>query len=336
MQMEVHGAQFTAGAELPPARGSRVGLLCNPLSGRAGRRLDAVRKAASAIPGGIFREAGSRLEMVSALDEFAAQGVDLLAVIGGDGTVHAVLSHLFGVESAPMLPMLTIIPAGTTNMTATDLGIRGGPLSALARLGTQLARPGTAPAQIRHVLRVEHAGLLLHGMFFGAGLIAEGVRFFLERVRGRGITGEMASALVMARYLARLLCLGVGNLSEPMSATLCLDQEPPRNDPFLLVFATTLQRLLLGTRPYWGTEPAPVHATAIASSSRRLWRSLPSVIAGKGGALHADDGYVSRNVMALTLQMDGDFVVDGQLYRAVSSQGPVRLAAAGPVRFLSM
>ena len=312
-------------------------MLCNPLSGRVEGRLEAVRKAATAIPGGILREAASRLQMVSALDGFTEQGVDLLVVIGGDGTVHAVLSHLLGTPSQQELPALTIIPGGTTNMTATDLGIRGGPLAALARLRTQLARPvARAPFHSRHVLRVEHAGLLLHGMFLGAGMIASGVRFFLEHVRGTGITGEKASALVMARYLVRLLWPADGGVSEAVSATLRLDQEKPRDDSYLLVLATTLQRLLLGTRPYWGTEQAPVHATAIGSSARRRLRNLPAVIRGKGKVLRAEDGYISRNVTGLTLQMDGDLALDGQLYRAASAQGPVRVSAAGPVRFLSI
>ncbi|MBI2994363.1 MAG: hypothetical protein HYY48_09360 [Gammaproteobacteria bacterium] len=314
----------------------KAGVLCNPLSGRARRSLGPLRRAAAALPDARYREAASRLEMVAALDEFLEQSVDVLAVIGGDGTVHAALSHLFGSGTPGILPMLTVIPAGTTNMTASDLGIGGNPAALLRRLRDRLEHPEQARIETRSVLRVEHGEMLLHGMFFGTGIIAEGVRFFLEHVRKTGITGERGSALVMARSLAKVFWSGTQANRMLLNAALSLESEMCREQNYLLVFATTLQRLLLGMRPYWGREPAPIHATALAAAPLRLWRSVPCLISGRGSGLRVEDGYLSRNVSRMALQMGGEFALDGQLYGADPGQGPVRVCAAGPIRVMQI
>jgi len=318
------------------ARGLKAGVLCNPQSGRARRILQALRRAAAALPGARYHEAVSRLDMVSALNDFSADGVDVLAVIGGDGTVHAVLSHLLRTGASPALPMLTVVPAGTTNMTASDLGIHGHPLALLARLRKHLEHPGRARTLDRPVLRVEHAGLLFHGMFFGTGMIAEGVRFFLERVREKGILGEKGSALVMARSLAKMFWPGPEAKRMLLNASLSLEDEPAGERTYLLVFASALQRLLLGMRPYWGREPAPIHMTALSPAPCRLWRRLPWLISGHGDGLRAEEGYLSRNVNRLALRMAGDFVVDGELYSADPGRGPVQVSAAGPIRIMQI
>src|SRR3546814_6394575 len=56
------------------------------------------------------------------LERFAAEGVDLLVVDGGDGTVRDVISAApaaFG----DRMPRMAILPSGKTNALALDLGV---------------------------------------------------------------------------------------------------------------------------------------------------------------------------------------------------------------------
>jgi len=98
-------------------------LLYNPLSGqRQGRRREDIETALS-----ILRSAGieaSSLPTQSAADttkqahQAVATGCDTVFACGGDGTVHNVLQSLVGTDVA-----LAIIPMGTANALAHDLGL---------------------------------------------------------------------------------------------------------------------------------------------------------------------------------------------------------------------
>jgi diacylglycerol kinase family enzyme len=70
--------------------------------------------------------------------EAAARGCDTIIACGGDGTVHEVLQALVGTEIA-----LGVIPLGTANALASDIGLRASPLTAVRRLLT--AEPTLVP-----------------------------------------------------------------------------------------------------------------------------------------------------------------------------------------------
>src|SRR4051812_28175053 len=111
-----------------------IGLLFNPLSGRIRKRKDSVRRALDAIPGATYREVTNALEINASVDAFISADVDLLVIVGGDGTVQGVLCHLFAMYPCIEWPVLTVVPGGTTNMTALDLGICGSPEFILQQL----------------------------------------------------------------------------------------------------------------------------------------------------------------------------------------------------------
>ncbi|MGH8685894.1 MAG: diacylglycerol kinase family protein, partial [Nitrosospira sp.] len=99
-----------------------IGFLFNPLSGRIRKRKDAIRRALAEIPGAICSEVTNAPEIKASVDAFVQADIDLLVIVGGDGTVQGVLCHLFATQPLARWPVLTVIPGGTTNMTALDLG----------------------------------------------------------------------------------------------------------------------------------------------------------------------------------------------------------------------
>ena len=112
----------------------RVALIYNPASGQhSSRRGAMVDKAVAAL-----REAGVETEKLETYApgsagtlarEAGARGCDTIIACGGDGTVHEVLQALVGTQIA-----LGVIPLGTANALASDLGLRASPLKAVQRL----------------------------------------------------------------------------------------------------------------------------------------------------------------------------------------------------------
>lgn len=312
----------------------RAGVLCNPGAGRARGRLERIRSAAAALPGGIYRETGDAESMHAALVEFRAARVAVIVVIGGDGTLHAVLSECLRARPAADQPCFVPVPGGTTNMNATDLGVHGQPDEILGRLQKLFTNPLYPPRVRRPVLSIRSSEGMAHGMFFGGGIIADGVRHFSEHVRGRGLTGEMLSGWVMLRHLSPL---AVGRLPDSLPVKLVRreDDGAPVESEALLFLATTLERLLLGARPYWGLEPAAMRCTTVDYPPGRLWTVLPALYRGNAAALQSLPAYRSRNLRRLELELDGDYVIDGEVYTASRARGPLVITPTEPLNFLS-
>lgn len=312
-----------------------VAILCNPASGRVRRRLQDVRALGTSLAGDRYVELDGAALYTRALPDFLDRQADLVVVVGGDGTLHALLGALFDPARTTPRPSVLVVPAGTTNMSAQDIGVGGSPGAVLARLRDRLTqqRDGVLPATNRPVLGVKREGTsLLCGMFLGAGIIARGVAYFTDHVRGTGITGEAASGVVVARFLGALLGADRAGLTAPVQAAIDGAPVAAGRRPYVALLATVLDRLLLGMRPYWGAEPAPIHFTAVQPHPAQLWRHLLPMLRGRGAALQSADGYTSANVHGLSLAIDGPFVIDGQCYDGAGA--PLQVGVAGHIGFV--
>ncbi len=112
----------------------RVALIYNPASGQYSAR----RKAAIEEALRILREAGVEAEAyvteaAGSAGNHARQaieaGCDAILACGGDGTVHEVLQSVAGTETA-----LGVVPLGTANALASNLGLAGSPARAVRKL----------------------------------------------------------------------------------------------------------------------------------------------------------------------------------------------------------
>ena len=113
-----------------------------------------------------------------------------------------------------------------------------------------------------------------------------------------------------------------------------LDGEEVEETEFLALFVTTLERMALGIRPFWGSDPAPLRFTAVSYEHRHLLRAAPALLRGKPNAyLRPEHGYASKNVHEITLELAGDCTLDGEVVRPAPST-PLRLSAGPIVRFV--
>jgi diacylglycerol kinase family enzyme len=112
----------------------RVALIYNPVSGQdSGRRKAAVDEVLTVLRGAGIEADAFVSDTVGSAEEFARQAVregrDAILACGGDGTVHAVLQCVVGTNVA-----LGVIPLGTANALAANLGLVGRPGKAAGKL----------------------------------------------------------------------------------------------------------------------------------------------------------------------------------------------------------
>src|SRR5690606_15962153 len=84
----------------------------------------------------------------------AAEGIDLVVSVGGDGTVNEVVNGMLADGPRPDLPMLAVVPGGSTNVFSRALGRSRDPVEATAEIleslragRTRLVSLGTASAR---------------------------------------------------------------------------------------------------------------------------------------------------------------------------------------------
>jgi diacylglycerol kinase (ATP) len=313
----------------------KTGLLLNPLSGRVRKRLKKIRNKISGLPEIILYEASTPEEINRTIDKLIRQNIEILVIVGGDGTVQAILNYIFSSEHASDIPKILIVAGGTTNMTAKDIGVSGGPLKTLNQLGMLLKGQRHGSIVTKPALKVSQDNKPdIYGMFFGAGIIESGGKYFQKHIRTSGITGEIASFIVFMNFALKMLS---GRRSDYLNPVDVQIQEPrisPHNLNCLLLFATTLDRLLFGLRPYWGIEDKPLHFTFIRSKSNNFWHSLFTIVLNRGHVLSQSDGYFSCNSQMLSILLNGDLLIDGELFHADSAHGALRLSATTPIQFI--
>ena len=318
-------------------RSLRVGFLHNPRSGGNRRRAGAVGEVLDAHAEVRRHDVETPADVTAALEDFARHEIDVVTINGGDGTVQAVLTAVLGDRIFESPPLLAVLTAGTTSMIAGDVGVRGGRAAGLRRLLGWARSPDTGAHLVeRGVVRLEHypGARPLFGMFFGTAAIEQGIRFGLERVHTKGVVGEAGAALTLTALLLALARGGAGIVT-PVPITAAVDGESPQRHDHLVLMVTTLERLVLGLRPFWGQGPGPLRYTAVLGRPRRLLAALPRVLRGRaGGAATVDNGYKSRNVDEARFWLEARYTLDGQMFTGEPGRGPIVLRDGGRVTFV--
>ena len=317
----------------------RVGVLNNPLSGGNRKGLGQIKKVLAAHQQVLHREVQTPADVASALDDFSRQEVNIIVINGGDGTIQAALTVLYHRQPFETLTLLAVLKAGTTSMTAGDVGLKGSGERALGKV-LEWARTGDGDFVIlqRPVLRVQVAPGQepVYGMFLGAAGIYQGIQFFNNRLNRRGFRGEWAPGLTIALFLLTVALKG-RDYVVPVPITTELDQSPPEQRNWLLVMISALERLFLGLRPYWGREHGPLHYTAVGAGPQHLLRALPGLVRGRECRYSTPaNGYFSHNVQQVRLTLNSGFTLDGELYKPDASLGPVVVQNGGQASFLRM
>ena len=307
-----------------------IGILCNPASGRIKRCLEELKLMLNTVPAAVYHEAVTADEIHKAIELLSERQVNILILIGGDGTVHTALTCLFR-DWGDSRPVVAVIPGGTTNMTALDLGMRKKPLDYIPLLAAGVEAPHSLNLTTRDVLEIKHGdNTRLFGMFFGCGLIPHGVEYFHETIGKSGVTSELSGGLVMLKYVLGLLFRPGTRPVTPV--TIIRGGGNIDYNYCLVAFITTLDRLLLGIRPYRRIEKGRLFFTIINNNMKSVWGSVLSLLAGKGGVNTGE--YIKRKGDRIDLLIDGKFIVDGELYNASRSGGTVSISRAGSIEFL--
>lgn len=309
-----------------------TGLIVNPVSGKSsgkGLALAEKLKSVAAVRVHVL-ERFERLSQI--LDAFAAAGVTDLFVSSGDGTIQAIQTELAERKPFAQLPRLGLLPHGTTNMTAADLGFRHRSIEAQAQF---LANPQARILRQRPTLRAVNPrdSRPRHGMFLGTGAVSTATLFCQQAFNVRGIGGNWAPLATLAGAAARAVLMPADPADEsrfdrPYPIAIDADGRSMAAGEQLLMLSTTLEKLVLGARPFWGGGGGPIRTSVFPYPVPSLLRWLLPIMYG-GENRKVPPGAASFSSAGLAVSTSVTFVIDGEFFEPPEHE-PLRIET-GPV-----
>ncbi|MEQ1688542.1 MAG: acylglycerol kinase family protein [Sphingopyxis sp.] len=317
-----------------------VALLSNPRS--TGNRAFLPRiRSFCAQHGDIFHYEVEYAEQIgAAMASIALVRPRVIAINGGDGTVQAALTELYGGGHFPSgeVPPVAVLPNGKTNLIALDLGANGDPLLALESI-LGLAR-GSMSGHIveRELISLSNSSTNrpVLGMFLGGAGLADTILHCRDRIYPLGLPNGLAH--VLAGILAILsLIPGVRRLvrraSEPVS--VIMQREGALYGRFAVLIVTTLERLLFNAPAGDGKRVGQMKLLAVNADIKSVFGMFRVGLFGKLGetasaGLHFQQGDFIR--------IEGDkssVILDGETFHATAGH-PITLQATAPVPFLKL
>jgi diacylglycerol kinase (ATP) len=319
----------------------RIGLISNRNSGHNRDHFEHIRHLLAECDEINHIATGCTGDIPAALRQFADQQIELLAINGGDGTVSAVLGYALENAVFPVLPPVVVLPGGTANMNAADFGVRGKLLPAVRRLCSwaQAGAPLGSKRVQRSLMRVQIGSQpgVHHGMFLGMGAVIQGTEYTHQEIHSRGLRDNFSGALGVARTVWGLF-RDDPRFCQPVDINLRLDEAAQSHDhKALIVAASSLRRLFLGMRPFWGTEPGTLRLSVIMEHPHRFLRTFISIARGKPSRhATAENGYISHNADRISIKMQGRLNLDGEILTSDSADEPVSITASPAITFIKL
>jgi diacylglycerol kinase family enzyme len=253
----------------------------------------------------------------------------VIAVHGGDGTLHRAVTALGRAFGAEPIPPLAVLCGGTMNVVAASLGIRERPMTFL-RSVVEATRAGRPLETLRR--RSMRIGDAL-GFIFGNGLMAN----FLGEYYGTGRYGPARAAWLLLRGLGSALIGGpfMRRLFKRFEGTIRVDGQLLERTSFVGIGAATVREVGLGFKLNHRADDDPERfgVLAIHGAPLSLIPDLWSVHAGRGIAPKRAFSSVASELEVVPLSGDGSmaYTIDGDLYRG---EGPLGISVGPHITFV--
>ncbi len=295
----------------------RAGLLVNPRSGKSngkGLRLAEMLGSKPNVSTRVLEHFG---QLPVFLDELAKEGVTDLFISSGDGTIQAIQTDLAERKPFNAIPRLSLLSHGTTNMTAADLGFRYRNLSAQAEYINTLE---ASHLRERPTLRVVNPrdGNPRHGMFLGTGAASEAILFCQRVFNARGVKGSWATFATLASAAGRTMFTRAdpnddSRFDRPFPIHITSGSTEFCSGTQLMMFSSTLEKLILGTKPFWGGKSGAIRTSVLPYPVPSIPRWLLPVMYGSENR-KGPPGALSFSSESLEITCPTSFVIDGEFF----------------------
>ena len=272
-----------------------------------------------------IRVTNSVAEIDPVIREFRKRGLPYVAVCGGDGTHHHVLSRFINIYKKETPPPILHLRAGTMNTQPRTINLKGSPGALLERLVSLVKRSGAPRLFTRDTIRVEDR----YCFIFGVGMTAN---FLHEYYRGEGTGPVKAVKTIWLAVKGVAFGADVGTLFDRLDCTVAIDGKQVPHHDFVAVIAATVDDIGIGFKPLYRAyeREGTFHVLSVGCEPGFIVRNLWHV--RRGNPIRHP--YVFDDIgkkLVITSQRKMLYTMDGDLYEA---KGKLVAEAGPPVRLI--
>ena len=263
-------------------------------------------------------------------EELKARAIDVLAISGGDGTLHHTLTAMIKTWGDRELPMVAVLRGGTMNTVANSLGIRGKTPQLLFELIDKHRRGTGLETFERPLLQIGDK----YGFIFGNGIIYN----FLHEYYATGAPSpSTATKLILGAAASTIVG---GPLSKRIyrrfRARVTADGETWACEDFITVAAAVVEQIGLGFKPFYRCrERADSFAVlGIHTTAAGFVAELGRIHSGRGMRRDKVIDRVAREVVFTPLTDEKlEYIIDGDTYVC---EGELTLRLGPSLKFVKL
>lgn len=241
-------------------------------------------------------------------DEFKSRDIDILAISGGDGTIHCTLTAFIKVYGEKPLPKVTFLRGGTLNTIAATMGIYGTPETLLSDLLLRYHEDRPFTERKLRLMRINEE----YGCIFGNGVIAN----FMDAYYANTAVNPMVAAktLIKSVYSACTNGKFARGLFERFDAEVIVDGQLWPFANYAAVFAASIRQFGLEFNVFYEMmrQNERFHAYGLSCTPQAMIPHLKKLHDGKPtGFSEAIDAPVLD--MKINLEKPMRYTIDGDM-----------------------
>jgi diacylglycerol kinase (ATP) len=243
-----------------------------------------------------------------------ADGVEVVGLSGGDGTLHAVTTELARVyaKAGKDVPPIALLRGGTMNTIAKGMKtLRGTPLSILDHLIERYRRQERFRIVPRSALDLD--GGREFGFLFGLGMPVSFLRAYYKgsgrgAAKGAEVLGRLVLSTVMRSPYARAIF-------SPVPACVSVDGGERRSRRYTAIMAATVTEVGLGFAPFRRAPETPDRFQILAAAEPPLRIAAQIRRLYTGARLRGDVLDELAKETMIETERDVDYMFDGEIRR---------------------
>jgi diacylglycerol kinase family enzyme len=251
-----------------------------------------------------------------------------IAISGGDGTIHQVITALIRAYKKTALPGILLLGDGTMNNIANSIGIRKGGKKILCRYFEKKNKP---MFQKRLTIKIDDKYCFL----FGCGLVSN---FLNEAYKGnKGFLRNLATIQLGIREAIKSIFITRTDsfkLLKPLIAQVYVSGTLLPIDKIVVLLAGTVEKIGMGFSPLYKAkkDKKSFHLLLSGAPATLILINILPIALGKG-LLFTDKRYIDRVVPGFEIhsQTQFDYTMDGDMYVA---EGVLKIKTGSEVQFI--
>jgi len=253
-------------------------------------------------------------EIPDVMKEFNEEGIKLLLISGGDGTICNVLTSYINLFGEAGLPIIVPLMGGTINMIGDDAGLRKDQFQVSKNLHDLIIKKRAIPVIKRGLVKVvdPHLAEPEYGFTWIDGLL---YRVLLDYYnQGAGV--QVASMMAVKLVLNSLSNADDSEFNDIESRVFIENKKLPHEN-HLLIIASSLKKFVFGFDIFKEKAEPGKTFNAVYMRSEYLKKEKLKIPLGLYRSLESDPSgnFLNRSVETMVVEKNSGYIIDGEIYK---------------------